>query len=98
LHLIDYIARITKFQKEPATDPAGKEANGNLSKKEAKGVVPHNPIYCCWWSHAQKSQKAMHVSEDGGGPDSAPICRSKSPKQNKRNKVWVPQQQHFLPL
>jgi hypothetical protein len=62
LHLIGYIAHITKFQKDPATNPAEKEAKGNLSKKEAKGAVPHNPIYyCCWWSHARNSQKAMHV-------------------------------------
>jgi hypothetical protein len=94
LHLIGYIAHITKFQKDPATDLAEKKAKGNLPKKEAKGAVPRNPIYCWWWSHGRNSQKAMHVS----GPDSALICRSKSPKQNKRNKGWAPQQPHFLPL
>jgi hypothetical protein len=61
LHLIGYIAHITKFPKDPTIDPAEKEAKGNLSKKEANGAVPHNPIYCWWWSHARNSQKAMHV-------------------------------------
>jgi hypothetical protein len=61
LHIIGYIAHITKFQKDLATAPAQKEVKGNLSKKEAKGAVPHNPIYCWWWSHARNSQKPMHV-------------------------------------